>query len=461
MFRYHHHEHFLSSTAVIVSLLAALVLVAASGAPAPAHAGPPRSISGSTVAGSALYQPNSTNTYRFTATNASPDSAWLDQVQLTFPAGWTVTSASGNGADPCGNAVSFSTAGVGTNQVTFTDNDGGLGEISDGCSWGIATTVNVPATTGNKTLLNWALSSDGTGSAPHDISGSFTLYQLQNPVYLPLALRNAGMAKYAVVIGISDYPDPVNDLTYPDDDAIAFRQELIDDGGFSSANINLLLNSDATKSNIQNAITSWLESREDEDDLVVIFFAGHGTRGTDIAPIDEADGLDECLATYSSSGNYIRDDELDTWLDALDSQHVVVVIDSCFSGGFIGAGALGEELRCRCLPPLDGARGEVLPGDSFARDVNRSGRLVLTASSETQSSWESSSLGHGVFTYYLLQALDTASADARDGNGWISGEEAHDYLAPRVDSYVFSNTGSHQNPQRSDGIAGEVDLAKP
>jgi len=438
-------------------LLTVLLLAAgAARAPRVARASASRDISGSTVTGTPLYRPGSSQIFYFTATNASPDGAWLDNVELTFPASWTITGATNDETDSCGNTVSILTQ-ISSNHIAFTDNDDGFGEIEDGCSWDVSVTVTVPAATGDQTV-NWHLSSDGVGSTPHEVLGNLTLGEADQNVYLPLVLRDYPR-KFAIVVGVADYAQ-VRDLAYTDDDAVSFHQELLADGGFASDNVLLLLDSNATKANIQDKITSWLAPRENRDDLVIFYFAGHGSNGSDVSPYDESDGQDEYILPYDADqygSNYIRDDELDTWLDGLDSQHVVVILDTCYSGGFIGSAALQEELRCRCLPAADGARAQALPGDGFARDIDGSGRLVITASAEDESSYESDSLGHGVFTYYLLQGLDRSSADTHDGNGWISGEEAYDYLAPRVSSY----TSDQQNPQQSDGVPGEVDLATP
>ena len=97
--------------------------------------------------------------------------------------------------------------------------------------------------------------------------------------------------------------------------------------------------------------------------------------------------------------------------------------------------------------------------DGFVRDIQGPGRIVLAASREDQSSWEFGALRDGVFTYYMLQAMTTSSADA-NGNGWVSAEEAFDYADGRVDSYVWANTSTHQNPVMSDGVTGQVDLVQ-
>jgi uncharacterized caspase-like protein len=86
--------------------------------------------------------------------------------------------------------------------------------------------------------------------------------------------------------------------------------------------------------------------------------------------------------------------------------------------------------------------------------------VVLMASREDQESWEFGALKDGVFTYFLIQALWSSSADL-NGDGFVSVEEAFQYLVNRVDDCVFPETGYHQNPQMYDGVAGEVSLTCP
>jgi hypothetical protein len=439
----------------IFPLMLALLLAATAllwRPPTDAHARPYRSIAGSTLTLSpSFYSPGLPRTFTLTAHDASTDTEWLDQVQVTLPGGWTASVVSQDTQDSCGHPVSFSVSGSGSNQITFSTS-----AIGPGCDWQATLSVTVPGSaTGNQTV-NWALSGTGTGSTPHDINGSLSLTPALH-TYLPLLTRDYGEHRFAVIIGISDYQDQaIPDLDYPDDDANAFYQELLADGGFAAGNMRLLLNSQATKTAIQDAILNWLDSRENETDVVVIFFAGHGTRGY---PSGEPDGYDEYLLPYNFNGyanTAIRDDELDGWLDGLEAGRVIVIADSCFSGGLIGTAGV-EGMHCRCLPPLDDSGTDAPRDGGFIRHINQNGRLVLAASAENESSWESSVLKHGVYTFYLLQALETSSADTHDANGWISGEEAHDYLYSRVVAYTKNN----QHPQRSDNIPGEADLARP
>lgn len=83
----------------------------------------------------------------------------------------------------------------------------------------------------------------------------------------------------------------------------------------------------------------WLRQSAQADDLVLIFFSGHGTTIEDDDG-DEADGLDEAYvmydvqgSTYPSAQQVVRDDEFAAWVDRLPTDRVIAFIDACHSGG--------------------------------------------------------------------------------------------------------------------------------
>jgi uncharacterized caspase-like protein len=69
------------------------------------------------------------------------------------------------------------------------------------------------------------------------------------------------------------------------------------------------------------------------------------------------------------------------------------------------------------------------------------GRVVLAASGPNESAQERADLGHGVFTYYLLEGLRGA-ADA-NGDGEVDVNEAYAYVSEQV-SHA---THGAQNPK--------------
>jgi hypothetical protein len=233
-------------------------------------------------------------------------------------------------------------------------------------------------------------------------------------------------------------------------------------GGFRENNTLRLTEWRATKTAIREAFR-WLDQWEKEDTLVLTTFSGHGGYMEDAPPLDETDGYDEFIVAAESGGTsdmagVISDDELAEWLDELESNNIVVIMDSCFSGGMISSQTFSPSQRVRTIMPQSDTH--LMAGDGLAQDISGSGRLIITASSETQPSWEFSDLGGGALSYFLIQALLNPATDTND-DGWISFEEAFNYAAPRVDDYVYGHTGYHQNPQMFDGVNGDVKWVRP
>jgi len=250
---------------------------------------------------------------------------------------------------------------------------------------------------------------------------------------------------WAIIIGVKDYREMKN-LRYTDNDAIELHNKLKE--VWPEDHLKLLINEQANKSAIESAIKDWLAPKETAESVVLFFFSGHGGQGPDQTPFDETDGKDEYICPYDSLkysyDNDICDDTLDSWLDSLDSQHISVFLDSCNSGGFIDK-VSGKELLRSDL------------GDDFAKDLSREGRVIITACNETESSWGYGDLDHGLFTYYILEGLDSLELVDDNGDNEISAEEIFDYVEPLVKVYA---EGKHhpQHPQMYDGYEGKLTL---
>ncbi|MFZ5916397.1 MAG: DNRLRE domain-containing protein [Chloroflexota bacterium] len=301
-------------------------------------------------------------------------------------------------------------------------------------------------------------------------------------VFLPTLAENAvaphDYDAVGVFIGIADYiylpastaadsrePPKSSDLSLSNDDAFALGDLSISGEKFHSNNVRRLTEWLATKLSIRR-LFDWLKQWLRPDTLLLITFSGHGGYGQDVAPLDESDGYDEFIVAAESDGTsdmagVIYDDELADWLDELASERIVLIIDSCFAGGLIACETPSDSLRVRTVAPLS-CEPSVSPlgaGDGLVQDIGGSGRLIMTAASETQASWEFGALEGGVFSYYLVQALLDPNSDT-NSDGWISFEEAFHYAESRVDDYVYLHTGHHQNPQMYDGISGDVPWAR-
>ncbi|MBN2020330.1 MAG: caspase family protein [Sedimentisphaerales bacterium] len=256
----------------------------------------------------------------------------------------------------------------------------------------------------------------------------------------------------AVVCGIADY-QYIGDLTWCDDDAIDVRNALLAAGNWSSANITLLTNSAATKAAIRTAIQN-MASASDSDDLCLFFFSGHGTTVNDQPPYDETDGYDELLAVYDSDthvNQYISDDELGSWFDALPTNKYVILLDACHSGGQIKGAGTVKGFGSIVPQKGDGFAADLVPQIGI-KDLDDNGRgVVITACDDDETSQESSLLENGIFTYCLVKGMG-GPADS-DSDGRISAEECYIYTGPCALTYY-----SGQHAQIYDAYTGELDF---
>jgi hypothetical protein len=211
---------------------------------------------------------------------------------------------------------------------------------------------------------------------------------------------------YGLFVGVADYPGTDSDLPLTDQDAQRARDALIQGAGMNPGNATTLLNSDATRANFSNALDR-IAASAGSDDTLVIFYSGHGSRLPRSSGYDsrDPDGYDETMVLYDDN---LLDDELAAMLDAMDVGKVLLVMDSCFSGG-------------------------------FAKDiVSRPGRMGMFSSEEDVLSQVAMKFqAGGYLSYFFEEALTQRYAD-RDNNGEITAIELSQYLHQRFDTDVKS-----------------------
>lgn len=142
-------------------------------------------------------------------------------------------------------------------------------------------------------------------------------------------------ANRALIIGIADYPiQPLKGPLTDAENATRLAREI---WGFSDSEILTLLNQEATRANIRNALQDWLVAQTNPGDKVFFYFSGHGHYQPD-QNNDEADGRDETIVpidvTYSDGRFHgmIVDDELDVFMGKLADREAFFIFDSCHSG---------------------------------------------------------------------------------------------------------------------------------
>jgi hypothetical protein len=260
--------------------------------------------------------------------------------------------------------------------------------------------------------------------------------------------------RWAVIVGVGRYASgDIPALRYTVADAEAFSQVLVERGGFKKGNILLLTDKTDRKPTLRDmkwALGTFLARSAKKEDLVVIFYAGHGAPEVDPRGA-EPDGLAKYLVPSDADPNDLYStalpmDELQIIFDRIEAERVVVFLDACYSGA--AGGRTFASKRTRAL------RVDDLFLDRLARSR---GRAIITASRSSEVSIEVPELGHGLFTHYLLQGL-RGSADL-DRDGVVVLQELYTYLEQQV-SQKSRASGGNQHPVMKSEMEGLLPLVK-
>lgn len=254
-----------------------------------------------------------------------------------------------------------------------------------------------------------------------------------------------GRRKYALIIGISKYKNTaqgIRNLDYADADASSLYEFLQqpEGGGFRREDMLLLLNEEATIARIRQALTTFI-TRASTDDLLLVFFAGHGAPDPIIPQNLYVIAHDTSVTEMSETALAMPD--LRRYVEQnVKSRRVVLLMDTCHSAG------LSSVLTRDLSNNLSNLYLEKLL-------YQEEGRAIMTSSDVNEPSRESQKWGngHGVFTYYLLQGL-RGTADANEDRLVSVGE-----LFRYVRQKVRFDTQFQQNPRMLIGDNENLALA--
>jgi hypothetical protein len=268
--------------------------------------------------------------------------------------------------------------------------------------------------------------------------------------------------KYALVVGVGRFQNPIQPLQYANKDAYDFYSYLLDPRGgtFKRENVILLRDEYATREAVKRGLDE-IRRRSKEDDLVLLYFSSHGTPpdkygGVHLVTFDSEVRPRERIWESSLTEGLLRD-----FIQEVKAKRLVVVMDACYSNGAYGqvAGFLppgGKSLdagldegygrsRRDMAQRLLGAKDLVLDEESPvtpgpAPASARWGKVLISASDAGERSWESDTLRNSVFTRYFIEGL-------RANGGAI--KEAFEYARARVPLQVKREKGAEitQIPQ--------------
>jgi hypothetical protein len=269
--------------------------------------------------------------------------------------------------------------------------------------------------------------------------------------------------RYGLIVGVGKFKSGITPLQYSVRDATLFYRFLLEQAGFTKNSTYFLADQNATSSNIVKYLNG-IRNAAQEDDLVVVYMSSHGT------PPDKFGGV--YIVTYDTEVNprervwhtSVAETALKDFVENLRARRLVMILDTCYSNGayraipgFLPPGGkslgVGDENEGYGVSTaqgkrLFGAKDIVLEdqpkqASSAGKSIGSQesyGKVLISASSAGEKSWESDQLRNSVFTYYFVDGMKRY-----DG----SVKEAFDYSKPRTMQRVQQEKGADitQTPQ--------------
>jgi len=230
---------------------------------------------------------------------------------------------------------------------------------------------------------------------------------------------------WALIIGINDYEN-VPDLHYAVEDALAIKNMLINEFNFSRNNVRVLIDKEATQSNINKEMSKLLKSAG-VNDRVVFYFAGHGET--------EALGLEEVATGFLMPSDAdvenlyfsaIPMEDLRSISKFSKAKHMLFLVDACYSG----------------LAAVN-TRGLSTNSPNYIDKITReNARQIITAGQKDEKVLEKDEWEHSAFTKNLISGLKDKKANS-NGDDFITGSELGFYLQEKVSL----DTENSQTPQ--------------
>jgi uncharacterized caspase-like protein len=241
---------------------------------------------------------------------------------------------------------------------------------------------------------------------------------------------------HCLVVGVSTYKNPhIPNLNYAGKDAEDFAAFLKSTVTlYRKTHVRLLMDEEATKEGIENALAEGFGVAK-KDDALILFFSGHGFPNPDR-------GDEFFVAAHDTDPDHLTTTAVPlsgmSLITKVKARFALVVADACYAGASVDLQSQSEGVGL----------GDFIK--VFRGTVNR---LVIASSRNAEESAERPNLKNGVFTHFLLKGLH-GPADA-DRDGVITALEAYEYAA----LHTRTLTNGIQHPEFEGKVEGLFPLS--
>lgn len=262
--------------------------------------------------------------------------------------------------------------------------------------------------------------------------GSQTVLESDTIVHQQKLLHADFKRTKAIIIAIEEYyPSSVNrirNVDYAKADALAFKNMIQNAMGVKAEDILIFMDEKALQNVLEQEINTFVQTLRD-DDRLIFYYAGHGFH----------DGLTNYLSTYDTYPTKLLETSISldkvllNPLKKSECKNALLFIDAC-------AQRLYSDIERSVISDLQDAEFEALTSAFPYYGVFLSCQVGET-------SFGSNVLGHGIWTYHLVDAMNGNRTEIlRDGK-YLTDTMLLQFLSDTVPAYTLKELGRSQNPK--------------
>ncbi|MBK9284518.1 MAG: caspase family protein [Sphingobacteriaceae bacterium] len=238
---------------------------------------------------------------------------------------------------------------------------------------------------------------------------------------------------YLVVIASEKFKNADFNLAYASKDASDVANTMTQSKSFDSIYSKKILNENFNTDSVK-LLKNYL-GRAGINDLIMIFYAGHGYLDTDLNyyfPTYYTDFSDPKINSVSYK-------EFEKIFAEVKPLRKLMFIDACFSGE-VDVDVIKNEKDKNSKKDSSRLAGTVLFSQSSALEMSKaiftdlrqhSGVTVISSAGGTEAAWEDEKWKNGLFTYCMLRGMKEYKADL-DKNGKVTLNELQKYVSEEV-----------------------------
>ena len=239
---------------------------------------------------------------------------------------------------------------------------------------------------------------------------------------------------YLLVIASEKFKNTDFNLNYAVKDAGDVANTMVNSKAFNKIYTRKMINLDFQTDSVKK-MKKFFE-KAGVNDLVMIFYAGHGFLDTDLSyyfPTYYTDFSDPKI-------NSVAYTEFEKLFSGMNSIRKLMFIDACFSGEVDTEVIPGNEEKGKAKKDSSRKAGSVLFTQSTALEMSKavftdlrqhSGVTVISSAGGTEAAWEAEAWKNGLFTYCMLSGMKDLKADLNK-NGKVTLNELQKFVSEEV-----------------------------